>query len=127
MRTIVGSMLMTLTLTLTMAVHAEGLLDGEKLFKSQCAACHSAVAGEPNRQGPNLFGVSGRAAGRAPLQVYSDGFSKALAGKIWTPSLMDKWLEDPQEVAPDSIMMYKQSDAQKREALIAYLKTLQEK
>ena len=112
---------------LMMSAQAEGLIDGEKLFKSQCAACHSAASGEPNRQGPNLFGVLGRSAGTAPQQIYSDGFKKALAGKKWTPALLDKWLEDPQEVAPDSIMMYKQSDPEKREALIGYLKTLQSK
>lgn len=124
MRTIVAG---TVLVALTMVVHAEGLLDGEKLFKSQCAACHSAAAGEPNRQGPNLYGVVGRVAGKAPLQVYSEGFNKALTGKTWTPALLDKWLEEPQELAPDSIMMYKQSDPEKREALITYLKTLQAK
>ena len=124
MRTIVvGSVLAALT----MAVHADGLVDGEKLFRSQCAACHSAAAGEPNRQGPNLFGVVGRTAGTAPQQEYSEGFKKALVGKIWTPELLNKWLEDPQELAPDSIMLYKQSDLEKRDALIAYLKTLQQK
>lgn len=112
---------------LAMAARAEQLLDGEKLFKSQCAACHSAAAGAPNGQGPNLFGVVGRKAGTAPQQDYSDGFKKALDGKIWTPALLDKWLEDPQELAPDSIMLYKQSDPEKREALIGYLKTLQAK
>lgn len=124
MRTVlVGSMLVMLAIT----ARAEGVLDGEKLFKSQCAACHSAAVGAPNGQGPNLFGVVGRKAGIAPQQVYSDGFKKALTGKTWTPALLDKWLEDPQEVAPDSIMMYKQSDSEKREALIAYLKTLKAK
>ena len=112
---------------LALAARAEGLLDGEKLFKSQCAACHSAAAGEPNRQGPNLFGVVGRSAGTAPQQVYSDGFKIALAGKTWTPELLNKWLEDPQDVAPESIMMYQQADPEKREALIAYLKTLHTK
>lgn len=120
---LVGSMLVMLA----MAARAEGLLDGEKLFKSQCAACHSAAAGEPNRQGPNLFGVVGRSAGTAPQQIYSDGFKKALAGKTWTPELLNKWLEDPQELAPDSIMLYKQSDPEKREVLIAYLKILHTK
>ena len=117
----------TVLAALMISAQAEGALDGEKLFKSQCAACHSAAAGEPNRQGPNLFGVVGRSAGTAPQQMYSDGFKKALTGKKWTPALLNKWLEDPQELAPDSIMLYKQSDPEKREALIGYLKTLQSK
>ena len=124
MRAVIASVMLV---ALTASVHAEELLDGEKLFKSQCAACHSAVAGAPNGQGPNLFGVFGRGAGLAPQQVYSDGFKKALKHKKWTASLLDKWLEDPQEVAPDSIMMYKQSDPEKRAAIITYLKTLHAK
>ncbi len=124
MRAVIASVMLV---ALTASVHAEELLDGEKLFKSQCAACHSAAAGAPNGQGPNLYGVVGRVAGIAPHQVYSDGFTKALKHKKWTASRLDKWLEDPQEVAPDSIMMYKQSDPDKRAAIIAYLKTLHAK
>ena len=124
MRAVVAGLVLV---ALTAPVRAQELLDGEKLFKSQCASCHSAAAGEPNRQGPNLHGIVGKKAGVVPQQVYSEGFVKALTGKVWTPALLDKWLEEPQDVAPDSIMMYKQSDAEKRAALIGYLKTLQAK
>ena len=36
---------------------------GAKLFKNQCAACHTLHAAEPKRQGPTLEGVVGRKAG----------------------------------------------------------------
>lgn len=99
-------------------------LSGEKLFKSQCATCHSAAEGSPNRQGPNLYGVVGRPAGAAPGMAYSAAFRKVLDGKPWTEALLNKWLEDPQNVVPDTLMMYHQDDQEKRQAIINYLKTL---
>lgn len=106
-------------------VHAaQDGIAGEKLFRSQCMACHSAEPGAAHRQGANLFGVIGRGAGQAGGATYSSAFKQAMEGKVWTEALLDKWLEDPQEVAPDSMMMYSQADPEKRQALIDYLKTL---
>ena len=51
-------------------------------------------------------------------------FKKALAKKNWTPELLDKWLEDPQNVAAGTYMMYQQPDASVRTAIIDYLKTV---
>jgi cytochrome c len=98
---------------------------GEKLFKMQCAVCHSATAGAANRQGPNLFGITGQPAALVPGMVYSAAFKKALDGQTWTDARLDKWLENAQEMVPDSVMMYQQSDPEKRRAIIVYLNTLQ--
>jgi cytochrome c len=106
------------------AASAQEKLGGDRLFRMQCATCHSSTAGEPNRQGPNLFGVVGRRAGTAPGMHYSDGFREALEGKAWNETMLDKWLEDPQQVAPDAVMLYRQDDPEKRQAIIDYLKTL---
>lgn len=103
---------------------AQDKLSGETLFKSQCAACHSAVEGGAIRQGPSLYAVLGRQAGVAPAMQYSASFHQALDGKVWDEALLQTWLEDPQEVAAETIMMYKQSDPEKRQAIIDYLKTL---
>jgi cytochrome c len=98
--------------------------DGAKLFSQQCAACHSIVAGAPPGLGPNLHGVLGRPAGQIKGFAYSAEFKKALAKKNWTPELLDKWLEDPQNVAAGTYMMYQQPDATVRAAIIDYLKTV---
>jgi len=45
-----------------------------------------------------------------------------LNGKNWTPELLDKWLENPQQVAKGTYMMYQQPDAGVRSAIIEYLK-----
>jgi cytochrome c len=109
---------------LGMQAHAQEKLSGEKLFRSHCMACHTAEHGAPNRMGANLYGVVGRRAGEVAGATYSPAFRKALEGKEWTEPLLDKWLEDPQEIAPDSMMAYTQSDPEKRQAIIGYLKTL---
>ncbi|QRX81312.1 cytochrome c family protein [Glaciimonas sp. PAMC28666] len=114
----------TMALVLSDYTVAAETLSGEKLFKSQCATCHSAAEGSPNRQGPNLYGVVGRPAGAAPGMAYSAAFRKVLDGKPWTEALLNKWLEDPQNVVPDTLMMYHQDDQEKRQAIINYLKTL---
>lgn len=54
---------------------------------------------------------------------YSNEFKKALAGKKWTPELLNKWLEDPQDVAPGTYMMYKQGNEDIRKSVIDYLQS----
>lgn len=98
--------------------------DGAKLFAQHCAACHQVAADAPQGMGPNLRGVIGRQAGQIKGFAYSAEFKKALAKKNWTTELMDKWLEEPQNVAPGTYMMYKQTDPAIRSAIIEYLSTV---
>lgn len=102
--------------------HAD--VSGEKLYKQNCAACHSLVKDAPNGMGPNLHGVAGREAAQIAGFPYSGEFKKALAGKAWSPDLLDKWLEQPQNVAPGTYMMYQQADPSVRKAIIDYLQTV---
>ncbi len=99
-------------------------LAGEKIYKQHCAGCHAIAPDAPMGMGPNLHGVVGREAGKMPGYSYSPAFKKALAGEKWTPELLDKWLEQPQNVAKGTYMMYQQSDASIRAALIEYLSTV---
>ena len=98
--------------------------DGDKLFKQQCAACHAVAADAPMGMGPNLRTVLGREAGKQEGFPYSNEFKKGMAGKNWTPELLDAWLADPQNLAPGTYMMYKQADAEVRKEIIAHLKTV---
>ena len=99
-------------------------LAGEKIFKQHCAACHAIAPDAPMGMGPNLHGVVGREAAKVAGYSYSPAFKKALSGEKWTPELLDKWLEQPQDVAKGTYMMYQQSDAAVRAAIIAYLQTV---
>jgi len=93
--------------------------DGATLFRRQCATCHSLVAGEI-RQGPNLAGVYGRPAGSLPGYNYSAGFKAA--DWAWDESHLDLYLANPQAVIKGGVMGYRQSNADIRRTIIAYLK-----
>ena len=103
---------------------AQEMVSGDALFRQQCAICHAAVKDEPHRQGPTLWGVIGRKAGSFADFSYSPAFKKAMAGKLWSEALIDRWITDPQALARGTTMGYQQADAEKRAAIIEYLKTL---
>lgn len=95
-----------------------------KLATNHCGVCHTFGDGEPARQGPNLFGVLDRPAGTVAGFAYSAAFVKALRGKPWTPELLDRWLTDPQSVAPGAVMLYRQDDPDRRALLVRFLESL---
>jgi cytochrome c len=97
-------------------------LDGAALFKQQCATCHTTNLSDPVRQGPPLFKVVGRPAGKADGFHYSPGFAKA--DFVWDDNRLDAWLANPQAMIPGSIMAYRQARPETRAAIIAYLKEL---
>ncbi len=97
---------------------------GEKTFQQQCGACHAVAADAPAGAGPNLRGIMGRDTGSIAGFAYSNEFKKGLAGKKWTPELLNSWLEDPQEIAPGTYMMYKQGNEEIRKSIIDYLHTV---
>lgn len=106
------------------ALHADDAAAAKKLALNHCGACHSFDAGQPHRQGPNLHGVLDRKAGEAPGFKFSDAFLKALGGKPWDAALLDRWLADPQAVAPGTVMLYRQDDPEKRTALVQFVESL---
>jgi cytochrome c len=96
--------------------------DGTVLFKQQCATCHTTNLSDPVRQGPSLFKIVGRPAGKIDGFHYSDGFAKA--DFVWDEARLDAWLTNPQEMIPGAVMAYRQSRPETRAAVIAYLKEL---
>jgi cytochrome c len=95
-------------------------LSGERLFVQQCAACHSLVPGE-TRVGPSLRDVVGKAAGTTAGFAYSEALAKS--GILWEAQQLDRWLSDSNVAVPGSAMNFRQADAAKRQAIIAYLAT----
>ena len=70
---------------------------GEKRAK-KCAACHTFGKGEPNRVGPNLWGVVGRPKASEAGFNYSAAM-KAQKGN-WTPEELDVYLTNPRAWCP---------------------------
>ncbi|MEO8641547.1 c-type cytochrome [Pseudomonas sp.] len=103
---------------------ADDLELAQKLATNHCAICHTFDKGGPPGQGPNLFGLLGRKAASESNFTYSDGYSKAMSGKVWDEQMLDAWLTDTQTVAPGSAMIYSQADPAKRQKIIAYIKSL---
>lgn len=95
-------------------------LTGAELFLQQCGTCHSLNPADPPRQGPLLAGVYGRKPGSVAGFHYSPGYAKA--DFVWDEAHLDPYLTSPQAVIPDSIMLYKQRNADIRKAVIAFLK-----
>lgn len=99
------------------------LAAAETQFKKSCGTCHVAAADAAPRQGPNLFGIYGREAGKVDGFRYSPKFLAGSGGIVWDEVTLDRWLTDPQSVIPGSVMLYKQADPEKRRLVIEYLKT----
>jgi cytochrome c len=96
--------------------------DGAALFKQQCGTCHTTNLSDPPRQGPSLFKVMGRQAGKLDGFHYSAGFAEA--NFAWDEEKLDAWLTNPQAVVPSAVMVYRQPKPETRAAIITYLREL---
>jgi cytochrome c len=95
--------------------------NGAAVFVRQCALCHTIGKGEPNRFGPNLFGIADRKAGTAPGYKYSPAFL-ALANWRWSPDGIASFVVAPDKTIPGNSMGVFQGVADKDlDDLIAYL------
>ena len=105
---------------LTRTVWAGGLSGdashGEALYEA-CQDCHSL---DKNDVGPRHRGVFGRKAASLPDYDYSDALKSA--NIVWNEETLDKWLTDPQAVAPGAKMFFHLDNPQDRADVIAYLK-----
>lgn len=94
--------------------------DGAKLFRNQCATCHTLHASEPKRQGPTLEHVYDRKIGSIEDYAYTAGYRES--DETWTAENLDKYLTNPAAMFPGSTMAYRQANATTRQTIIAYLK-----
>ena len=96
---------------------------GQQLAKT-CLQCHTFGKGEPNKIGPNLFGVM--AENIASIPGYQ--FSPALAahkGEKWDAAKLNVWLFKPQEFAKGTKMTFPGlPKTQDRADIVAYLESL---
>ena len=70
----------------------------------KCAACHTFGKGEPNRVGPNLYGVVGRPKGTEGGFDYSAPMKSK--GGNWTIDDLDKFLTNPRGFVPGTKMSF---------------------
>jgi cytochrome c len=102
--------------------HGQSAAMGQRVFRSQCSICHSPQPGR-NIIGPSLFGVVGRHSGRIPDFHYSQ--ANVRSGLTWDPATLDRYLANPQQVVPGTLMTFPGlKDARQRADVIAYLESL---
>jgi cytochrome c len=108
-----------LLLAFSTPAQTEELKDGKDLFARRCSGCH---ASDVNKEGPRLRGVYGRKAASLPDFSYSDALKKL--NLHWDDATLDRWLTDPDAMAPDTDMSFRLSAVEERKAVIAFLKQL---
>ena len=92
---------------------------GEKIFK-KCAACHSIKKGGPNKIGPALYNVVGRAVGGVDNYKYSKALTSY--GKEWTFAELNGFLQKPASYLKGTKMSYAGLRKEKdRASVIKYL------
>ena len=104
-----------------LAAAAGDLVKGEAIFVRECALCHTIGKGEPDRFGPNLFGIAERKAGTAPGFQYSPEFT-TMATWTWSPDGIASFVVAPELTIPGNKMSVFQGVAETDvDDLIAYL------
>jgi len=76
---------------------------GENSAK-KCQACHTFNKGEPNRVGPNLFGVVGR--DRASVAGFNYSAAMKAKGGKWTVDDLNHFLTNPRGFIPGTSMTF---------------------
>ena len=113
-----------LTIPFLLLAHSALAQDGSALFTAKaCAVCHSIGVDPPDKLGPHLNGVIGRAIGGLKDYDYSPALDAAReAGEVWTSERLLQYLKKPAHAFPGTSMAYAgMADRAEIDALIQYL------
>lgn len=113
----VGSVFLSPDLVKVSSAATGDAANGKLLFEKRCTGCHAL---DNNKEGPRLRGVYGRKAGSVPDFNYSDQLRTLKF--TWDEASLDKWLTNPDAVAPDNDMAFHVSNPQERADIIQFLR-----
>ena len=94
---------------------------GQDVFNDKCGDCHT--VDPPSGTAPALKGVVGRKVASLTDFQYSEAL-KAKGG-TWTEAALDAFIANPKTYAPGTQMTAGAADPADRQAIIAYLKSVQ--
>ena len=97
--------------------------DGERLYR-RCYACHALEPGRNSPAGPTLDNIVGRPIAAERGFDYSPALRRlAERYRRWTPELLDRFIADPEAIAPGAEMGFiGLSDAGDRRLLVDWLR-----
>lgn len=94
---------------------------GQRVFNTQCRACHTLEKDGASTAGPNLHGVFGRKAGTGGGYDSSDAMKKS--GIVWDEATLAEYSRDPKGRVPGTKMLFNGvKNAGQLADLVAYLK-----
>ena len=94
---------------------------GQRVFNTQCRACHTLEKDGASTAGPNLHGVFGRKAGTGGGYDSSDAMKKS--GIVWDEATLAEYNRDPKGKVPGTKMLFNGvKNAGQLADLVAYLK-----
>ncbi|HXR52962.1 MAG TPA: c-type cytochrome [Steroidobacteraceae bacterium] len=112
--------------TLCAAGHKPDIENGKAMFNAMCGVCHSVQETGGPHEGPNLLGVVGRKAASEPeFTKYSPALKASRL--TWSKKTLDKFLVNPGEKVPGTLMPMQIPDNKTRADVVAYLATLKKK
>ena len=103
---------------------APDIENGRATFMNLCGVCHAVQLTGGPVEGPNLVGVVGRDAGSQPdFGKYSEALKAS--GLTWSRQTLDKFLTNPMEMVPGTLMPMLIRDDETRADVVAFLASLQ--
>mgnify|MGYP001617414642 CR=1 FL=1 len=94
---------------------------GERVFNTQCKACHTLQRGGSTATGPNLYGLMARRSGTGAGYGYSEAMRRFAVE--WSDQTLASYLRDPRADMPGTKMVFAGVKQPGQIAdLIAYLK-----
>ncbi len=90
---------------------------GEAVFAKRCTGCHSMTK---DHEGPRLAGIFGKPSASVEGFEYSAAMKKA--NVVWDEATLDRWLANPDSIAPGNDMDFRVPKPQERKDLIALFK-----
>ena len=88
----------------TSAASAQDVAKGERVFATQCKACHTLERGGATTAGPNLYRIMGRRSGTGPGYGYSEVMRRF--GIVWDETTLAAYLRDPRADMPGTKMVF---------------------